>query len=44
MGLETVTEGEVRLEGKNIGAMPVNSRSPEQLGSLQMVFQNLKTP
>jgi peptide/nickel transport system ATP-binding protein len=40
MGLETVTEGEVRLEGNNIGVMPVNSRSPEQLGSLQMVFQN----
>jgi len=40
MGLETATDGEVRLEGKNIGNMPVQSRSPEQLGSLQMVFQN----
>ena len=40
MGLETVTDGEIRHEGKNIGDMPVQTRSPEQLGSLQMVFQN----
>ena len=40
MGLETATDGEVRLEGKNIGNMPVQERSPEQLGSVQMVFQN----
>jgi len=40
MGLETATEGEVRLSGTNIGAIPVRKRSPQQLSSLQMVFQN----
>ena len=40
MGLECCTEGEVRLNGKNIGDMPVRERSPKQLGSVQMVFQN----
>ena len=40
MGLETATDGEVRLAGTNIGNLPVKTRSPEQLGSLQMVFQN----
>ncbi len=40
MGLETATEGKVDLDGANIGNMPVQERSPEQLGSLQMVFQN----
>jgi peptide/nickel transport system ATP-binding protein len=40
MGLETATDGEVRFEGTNIGDMPVRERSPQQLGSLQMVFQN----
>ena len=40
MGLERCTDGEVRLDGKNIGDLPVRERSPEQLGSVQMVFQN----
>ena len=40
MGLETATGGAVRLEGENIGGTPVRSRSPKQLGRLQMVFQN----
>ena len=40
MGLETATEGEVRLDGTNLGGIPVNDRTPEQLASLQMVFQN----
>jgi len=40
MGLETATDGEVRFDGTNIGDMPVRERSPQQLGSLQMVFQN----
>jgi peptide/nickel transport system ATP-binding protein len=40
MGLETATEGEIILEDANIGDMPVQDRSPERLGSLQMVFQN----
>ncbi|MBC8267660.1 MAG: ABC transporter ATP-binding protein [Rhodospirillaceae bacterium] len=40
MGLETATSGEVRLAGTNIGDLPVKTRTPKQLGSLQMVFQN----
>jgi peptide/nickel transport system ATP-binding protein len=40
MGLETATDGEVRLDGVNIGELPVKSRTPDQRGSLQMVFQN----
>ena len=40
MGLETATDGEVRLGGLDIGELPVASRTPEQLRSLQMVFQN----
>ena len=40
MGLETATDGDVLLNGKNIDDVPVNSRTPQQLGSMQMVFQN----
>ncbi|MFQ6022854.1 MAG: dipeptide ABC transporter ATP-binding protein [Acidiferrobacterales bacterium] len=40
MGLECCTDGEVRLEGTNIAEVPVRDRSPQQIGSLQMVFQN----
>ncbi len=40
MGLETATGGEVRLGGENIGELPVQARSADQLASLQMVFQN----
>jgi peptide/nickel transport system ATP-binding protein len=40
MGLESATDGEVRLEGENIADLPVQSRSAEQLSNLQMVFQN----
>ena len=40
MGLETATEGEVRLDGTDLGSIPVKQRTPEQLASLQMVFQN----
>jgi peptide/nickel transport system ATP-binding protein len=40
MGLETATDGEVRYGGKNIGEEPVRTRTPQQIGSLQMVFQN----
>ncbi|HER27704.1 MAG TPA: ABC transporter ATP-binding protein, partial [Rhodospirillales bacterium] len=40
MGLEQATSGEVRMDGINIGDLEVQARSPEQLGSLQMVFQN----
>ena len=40
MGLETATDGEVRLDGTDLGAIPVNKRTAAQLSSLQMVFQN----
>ncbi len=40
MGLETATEGEVNLGGANLGEIAVNDRTPQQLASLQMVFQN----
>ena len=40
MGLELATSGEVRHNGNSIGSTPVRERSPEQIGSLQMVFQN----
>jgi peptide/nickel transport system ATP-binding protein len=40
MGLETATDGNVRHAGKEIGGMAVKDRTPQQLGSLQMVFQN----
>ncbi len=40
MGLEQATEGEVRLDGTDLGSIPVRRRTPEQLASLQMVFQN----
>ncbi len=40
MGLETATDGEIRHNGKNIGDVSVHARSPQQIGSLQMVFQN----
>ncbi len=40
MGLETATEGEVMLGNTDIAHLPVQKRSPEQLGSLQMIFQN----
>lgn len=40
MGLETASEGRIRFNGDDIGDLPVEQRSPEQIGSLQMVFQN----
>jgi peptide/nickel transport system ATP-binding protein len=40
MGLETATAGELNFAGNEIGDRPVRKRSPQQLGSLQMVFQN----
>jgi len=40
MGLETATGGELNFAGNEIGYSPVRKRSPQQLGSLQMVFQN----
>ncbi|MFQ5994514.1 MAG: dipeptide ABC transporter ATP-binding protein [Acidiferrobacterales bacterium] len=40
MGLECSTGGALVHDGQDIGQLPVQKRSPEQLGSLQMVFQN----
>ena len=40
MGLETATSGEIRIDGEDIANKPVQRRSRERLGSLQMVFQN----
>jgi len=40
MGLEKSTEGEVRHLGKDISGIAVRDRSPEEVASLQMVFQN----
>jgi peptide/nickel transport system ATP-binding protein len=40
MGLETATSGEVILNGKQIGNLPVAKRSPQLVASLQMIFQN----
>ncbi|MFQ5935503.1 MAG: dipeptide ABC transporter ATP-binding protein [Acidiferrobacterales bacterium] len=40
MGLECSTGGVLLHEGQDIGKLPVQKRSPKQLGSLQMVFQN----
>jgi peptide/nickel transport system ATP-binding protein len=40
MGLEEATGGEVLLHGKEIGHLPVRKRSPQLIGSLQIVFQN----
>ena len=40
MGLEEATDGEVLLNGKDLGHIPVEKRSPQTVGLLQMVFQN----
>ena len=40
LGLETATKGEAKLNGQVISDTPVQSRGPDTLGSLQMVFQN----
>ena len=40
MGLETATEGEVMFNGRDISQEEVQARSPEQIGSMQMIFQN----
>ena len=40
MGLETTTGGTVTLNNTEIGSLEVGDRTPQQLASLQMVFQN----
>ena len=39
-GLETATDGKIDFDGVDISHVPVHNRTPKQLGSLQMVFQN----
>ncbi len=40
MGLESATGGEIHFAGEEIGRTAVRERTPEQLGAVQMVFQN----
>jgi peptide/nickel transport system ATP-binding protein len=40
MGLETATEGEVIFNGSDVANLPVRRRSPDLIGSMQMIFQN----
>jgi len=40
MGLETATEGYLRLGNLDIGHLPVESRGPHVVSQVQMVFQN----
>jgi len=40
MGLETATDGTVEFNGDRVEAKSVHERTPQQLSSLQMVFQN----
>ncbi len=40
MGLETATEGEILLEGKNIEGVSIEDRDTKTVADVQMVFQN----
>ena len=40
MGLDTATSGEVFINGKEIGQLPVKKRPPGLISNLQLVFQN----
>jgi peptide/nickel transport system ATP-binding protein len=40
LGLETATDGEVVFQGNDLANKPVQQRSPQEIGSVQMVFQN----
>ena len=40
MGLETATEGEILLDGKNIEQVPIQKRDTKTIADVQMVFQN----
>lgn len=40
MGLETATDGSVIFNGEDVSNLPVQKRSPSQIGSMQMIFQN----
>ncbi len=40
MGLETATGGKIIFKGEDVSRSPVRRRRPEQLASMQMVFQD----
>ena len=40
MGLETATEGQILLDGKNIEATAIEQRDTQTVADVQMVFQN----
>ncbi|MBM1631930.1 ABC transporter ATP-binding protein [Sulfitobacter mediterraneus] len=40
MGLETATEGQILLDGVNIGDVPIEDRTTKNVADVQMVFQN----
>ncbi len=40
MGLETATEGEILLDNKSIGNIPIEQRDTKTVADVQMVFQN----
>ena len=40
MGLETATEGEILLDGRNIEQIPIEARDTKTVADIQMVFQN----
>ncbi len=40
MGLETATEGEILLDGRNIEQIPIEQRDTKTVSDIQMVFQN----
>ena len=40
MGLETATEGEILLDGRNIEQIPIEERDTKTVSDIQMVFQN----
>ncbi|GLQ26486.1 dipeptide ABC transporter ATP-binding protein [Sulfitobacter pacificus] len=40
MGLETATDGQILLDGHNIGDVAIEERSTQNVADVQMVFQN----
>ena len=40
MGLETATEGQILLDGRNIEQIPIEARDTKTVSDIQMVFQN----
>lgn len=40
MGLETATDGEILLDGRNIEQIPIEDRDTKTISDVQMVFQN----